>query len=46
VLVEALRQLGGELRIDPHEYALASNRPLPELTVDASDGPVVLRLVV
>ena len=44
VLVMALRAAGGELRVDPAELVrIAGDRP--RLDVDATDGPVVLRLL-
>lgn len=45
LLVEAIRQLGGELRIDPLRFSVALQENVPGLNVDATDGPVVLRLV-
>ncbi len=44
LLVEAIRQLGGELRVDPLRFAAALNDPVPGMSVDATDGPVILRL--
>lgn len=44
ILLEAVRQLGGEMRIDWPEIEAAAARPLPQMHVDASDGPVVVRI--
>jgi|GEM_PF-1570231 len=44
LLVLAMRQSGGELRIDPHEFMQLSTSELPVMEVDASDGPVLLRV--
>lgn len=44
VFVEAMRRLGGELRIDPAEFEQATFPPLPGLDVEALDDFVVLRL--
>lgn len=45
ILCEAIRQAGGEIRIDPNEFALATAAPNPKLNIDASDGPILIRLV-
>jgi hypothetical protein len=44
LLVTAVRQLGGELRIDPTEFMRLAVAPTPPMNVDASDGPIVLRV--
>lgn len=44
LLVEAIRQLGGEMRVDPRAYAQASVSPLFLLEVDGTDGAIVIRL--
>lgn len=44
ILLEAVRQAGGELRLDWAEIELAAGRPLPVLHVDASEGPVAIRI--
>ncbi|RYG23350.1 hypothetical protein EON82_14330 [bacterium] len=44
ILAEAVRQAGGSIRIEPREFADSTQTPLPELYVDATDGPVVMRL--
>lgn len=44
ILAEAVRQAGGSIRIEPREFAVASQAQLPELYVDATDGPIVMRL--
>jgi hypothetical protein len=44
ILAEAVRQAGGAIRIEPREFAASTVAPLPELYVDATDGPVVMRL--
>ncbi|RYG18687.1 hypothetical protein EON82_22320 [bacterium] len=44
ILAEAIRQLGGELRIRPQDFAAAAKRPLPSMEVEGTDGVVVLRL--
>lgn len=44
ILAEAIRQLGGELRIDWRAYGQAALEALPKVEVDMTDGPVVIRL--
>jgi hypothetical protein len=44
LLVSAVRQLGGELRIDATEFMKMAVATTPKMNVDASDGPIVLRL--
>lgn len=44
ILLEAVRQLGGEIQIDWAAIEAAAVRPLPVLHVDASNGPVVVRI--
>lgn len=44
ILLEAVRQAGGEIRIDWPAIEAAAVRPLPVLHVDASHGPVVVRI--
>lgn len=44
LLTEAIRQLGGEMRIELGALLDAGAGPTPLMSVDASDGPVVLRL--
>ncbi len=44
ILAEAIRQLGGELRLDWAEVMRRAAQPLVPLFVDASDGPVMLTL--
>ena len=44
IVAEAIRQLGGELRIRPEDFAEAARRPKPGMEVDGTDGIVVLRL--
>jgi hypothetical protein len=43
ILMEAVRQLGGELRLN-WEQLTGETRVLPQMFVDASDGPVILQL--
>lgn len=45
ILAEAIRQLGGELRIRPEDFAAAAKRSLPSMEVDGTDGVVLLRLM-
>ena len=45
ILAEAIRQLGGELRLDPEGFFRAATEHPPRLDVDGDDGPIVLRLV-
>jgi hypothetical protein len=45
ILAEAIRQLGGEMRIDAESFFASAALPPPPLDVDADDGPIVLRLV-
>jgi hypothetical protein len=42
ILMEAVRQLGGELRLNWEQ--LVTVPMLPQMFVDASDGPVILKL--
>jgi hypothetical protein len=44
ILAEAVRQAGGSVRIEPRDFAQATVTALPELYVDATDGPIVMRL--
>jgi hypothetical protein len=44
LFVEALRKAGGEVSIHWADFAAAAGQELPAIEVDASDGPVVLRL--
>ena len=44
ILMEAVRQLGGELRLNWEQ--LVTVPMLPQMYVDASDGPVILKLAV
>ena len=44
ILMEAVRQLGGELRLNWEQ--LVTVPMLPQMYVDASDGPVLLKLAV
>lgn len=44
LLVMAIRKLGGELRVDPRELARMATEASPRMTVDGTDGAVVLRL--
>ncbi|MGV3617791.1 MAG: hypothetical protein ACO1SV_20895 [Fimbriimonas sp.] len=44
ILVEAIRQLGGTLTLDWAAVEAAAARPLPEMHIDASSGPVNLHL--
>jgi hypothetical protein len=43
ILMEAVRQLGGQLRLN-WEQLTTETRILPQMFVDASDGPVILQL--
>jgi hypothetical protein len=43
ILMEAVRQLGGQLRLN-WDQLTANTAALPQMYVDASDGPVVLQL--
>jgi hypothetical protein len=43
ILMEAVRQLGGQLRLN-WDQLTANAGALPQMYVDASDGPVVLQL--
>jgi len=45
ILVEAIRQLGGELRLDTPAWLDAVKQPWPTIKVDADDGPIVLRIL-
>lgn len=45
ILVEAIRQLGGEMRLEAGPFFAAAAVPPPRLDVDADDGPIILRLV-
>jgi hypothetical protein len=44
ILLEAVRQLGGELRLDRAAIEAAAAGPLVPMEVDGTDGPVVLRI--
>jgi hypothetical protein len=44
ILIEAIRQLGGSLTLDWAAVEAGAARPLPEMHVDASTGPVIMRL--
>jgi hypothetical protein len=44
ILAEAIRQLGGTMTLDWTSVEAAAARPLPEMHVDASTGPVIMRL--
>ncbi len=46
ILAEAIRQLGGELRVDPSSLVVGALQPSPQIVVDDTDGPVVIRLKV
>jgi len=43
ILAEAIRQLGGELRIRPEDFAAAANQPKKGMDVDGTEGEVLLR---
>ncbi|AIE87303.1 hypothetical protein [Fimbriimonas ginsengisoli] len=45
LLCSAIQQLGGELRIDPAAFSRMLVAENPKMSVSASDGPIVLRLV-
>lgn len=45
ILLEAIRQAGGEIRIDQERFERAAATPLQMVSVDASDGPVVIRII-
>ena len=42
IFVQALEQLRGELRLDWERIALGDTR---QIEVDATDGPIILRIV-
>jgi hypothetical protein len=44
LLAEAIRQLGGTMTLDWSQFLEAAARPPQPMGVDATDGPVVLRL--
>jgi len=44
ILTDAIRQLGGELRLDWEAIAERAKLPPTPLDVDGSDGPIVVRL--
>ena len=46
ILAEAIKQLGGELRLDGDTFFAAAAQPPPGLEVDADDGPIVIRFSV
>lgn len=46
ILIEAIRQLGGELRLDTAGWMRSVIEPLPTIKVDSGDGPIVLRIPV
>jgi hypothetical protein len=43
ILVEAIKQLGGEMRLDGDAFFEAAAQVPPGLEVDADDGPIVIR---
>ncbi|RYG47813.1 hypothetical protein EON79_06335 [bacterium] len=45
VLLQAVRQLGGELRLDWKAIEAAATEPFAQMEVDDTDGPVVIRIV-
>jgi len=45
LLVKAMRQLDGPLRIDASDLAAWETAELPVMSVDATDGPVILTLM-
>jgi hypothetical protein len=45
ILCEAIRQAGGRIEVEASWFARAVASPNPQLNIDSSDGPIVLRLM-